>query len=164
MKKIFPIAFLIAYLTFASFLLGFSVFQQPRIKNTTQMPLPTPCPPDNRVATSKWRTFTTSDYPKFSVDYPEVLIPYTQSRFINVSFRTKTNRYSNAPLGVDIAVFLETTWKGEYRVSGIRNYQCIGAPSTSVYLFHGSKVYLISVIGMSLTDVERMMNSIKYFD
>ena len=164
MKKNIQIIFLISYLSLAAFLLGFTVFQNPRISNGVQIYSPTSCPPDARVATSKWLTFTTNEYPKFSVDYPEVLIPNTQSRFINVFFRAKTNPYSNAPLGIDITVFSADTWKSNDRVSGIKTYQCVGGPMSVAHIFSGSKVYLISAIGISLPDVERIINSIKPID
>ena len=164
MKKIILLCFLIAYLTFAAFILGFLVFQKPQAVTTTPINISASCLPDARVTTSKWRTFTASVYPKFSVDYPEVLIPSTQSQFINVSFRTKTNPFSSAPLGIDISVYPISDWKLKDKTSGIKNYQCVGNPSTYATIFLGSKVYTVAVVGMALPDAERVINSIKPLD
>lgn len=164
MRNTILLSFLIFYLVLGAFILGFFVFQNPQARTIAQMNLPTSCPPDARVATSKWLTFTTNEYPKFSVDYPEVLIPNTQSRFINVFFRAKTNPYSNSPLGIDITVFSAATWKSKDRVSGIKIYQCVGGPMSVAHIFSRSKVYLVSVTGISLHDVERIINSIKPMD
>ncbi len=162
MKRNLQIIILIAFLASALFFLVFYFYKKHPTQNTMGSSLSTQCLPDARMTPSiKWLTFTESD---FSIDYPEVLIPNTQSRFINVFFRTKTNPFSNAPLGVDITAYPISTWNGSDRVSGIKSYQCIGGPSAYVNIFHGSKVYSISTIGMSLNDVKRMVNSIKFLE
>lgn len=159
MKKYIAII-LITYLTIGSFILGFLVFKNPSVKNNTQENWPTPCPHGDRIATSKWRTFTTSVYSIFSIDYPEVLTPYTQSRFVDVSFSAERNSTSSPRINIDVVVFAADTWKSKDRTSGIKIYQCVGGPMISAYVFSGAKVYAISAIGLSVADIEHMMRSL----
>lgn len=167
MRKTYIAIALTITLVFGAFIAGFFLFQKMDAEKLVPLDWPFECPPDTRMAQTAWMTYVSRDL-GFSVEYPEVLAPMSQNSISSVIFRTKTESSSNILLGADINI--DVTPAAENKgVSGINEYRCSpikfgGAARTSANIYHNSKVYRLTVVGMSFNDAERMINSIKFLE
>jgi hypothetical protein len=168
MKKYIAISLLVVCALLAGYL-GFQKFHNRQV---------TQCLPDSRMASSAWRTYVSKVF-KFSVEYPEVLIPLPRGPMAVVSFVDKNEAYTKAPLSADIYVD-SVRPENKDGTSGIKSYQCAptvtgGGPNnipirhvnvtlTDADVYHGSNIYNFSIVGMSRQDAERIVKSIKFLE
>lgn len=167
MKKTYIVIALATILVFGSFTAGFFLFQKADTESFLPIEWAIECSPDARMMQSTWMTYVDNNL-GFSIEYPNALIPTRWKALPLVLFRTKAESNSNILLGADISIssLPVTNVSG---VSGISEYRCSpikfgGAVRANANIYHASKVYRISVVGMSFQDVERMVGSIKFLE